>query len=579
MGLKSVKLIHAALLLIGLCGSLAAAPKLRLASTTFGPYSIAVGSNDVPQAIEAYNAGDGTLALTVTASVTWLSPSVGPSQACRSVPQPACLPVQIAFQTAALPAGTYTGEITVNDPNAVDAPQIVTVTVKIGGGIPDSLDLYVAPNGSSASASVSTTSFVSFSTSTVDGRPWLSVAASGFGSFGFGVTYVVSGTHLSGMPEGGYSGSLGFFGSTFAPDNKTVQVHLHVTSQPIAGVPQQIQFRGVQNSPQQTSTLNVDNRGVGSLTVSGVTAAGGAWLTAGNPGTAIPIAANPAGLAPGVYTGSVTVASNAVNNTVTVPVQLIVTPQSAPFTYLHGAVNIANFSQTDSVGQGDIVSVWGEQLCDQPHSATDVPLPTKLGPTRVLVNGQPAPLYYASYGQVNIQVPFETPAGEAVVSVERDGQPGNRVSMQVVDRAPHILTIPSTNPLFTWGIIWNWSQNNAFPMPITPGYPSHPAHIGDVFVIWVIGLGQGNPAIATGAAPPLLPPLSRIAASLKVHFGDRFATTAIDADPLDVVMTPTLVGVYQVSVLVPQNVSKGSRVPLYLELGSQMSNQVLVAIE
>jgi uncharacterized protein (TIGR03437 family) len=576
VGLKSVKLIHAALLLIGLSGSLAAAPKLRLASTTFGPYSIAVGSNDVPQAVEAYNAGDGTLALTATSSVAWLSPSVGPSRACRAVPQPACLPIQIAFQTAALPSGTYTGEITVNDPNAIDAPQIITVTVKIGGGIPNSLDLYVAPNGSSASASVSTTSFVSFSTSTLDGRPWLAVAASGFGSFGFGVTYHVSGTHLSGMSEGNYSGSLGFFGSPFAPDNKTLQVRLHVTSQPIADAGQPINFRLVQNSAQQTSTLNVTNRGLGSLTVSGDTTAGGAWLSAGNPGTAITITANPTGLAPGVYTDSVTLTSNAANNTVTVPVQLTVIPQSAPFTYFGGAVNIATYRAADSVGQGDIVSVWGEQLCDQARSATAVPLGTQLGPTRVLVNGQAAPLYYASYGQVNIQVPFETPVGEAVVRVERDGQLGNGVSMQVAALAPHILPIPSTD----YGIIWNWSQNNAFPMPITPGYPSHPAHIGDVFVIWVTGLGQGSPAVATGAAPPLLPPLSRITASLKVHFGDRFSSSAIDADPLDVVMTPTLVGVYQVSVLVPQGAQKGNRVPLYLDLGNgHISNQVLVAVE
>jgi uncharacterized protein (TIGR03437 family) len=452
--------------------------------------------------------------------------------------------------------------------------------VKIGGGIPDSLDLYVAPNGSSASASVSTTSFVSFSTSTLDGRSWLAVAASGFGSFGFGVTYVVSGTHLSGMSEGTYSGSLGFFGSTFAPDNKTVQVHLHVTSQPIADVPQRIQFRAVQNSAQQTLTLNVNNRGLGSLTVSGVTATGGAWLSAGNPGTAIAITADPTGLAPGVYTGSVTLTSNAANNSVTVPVQLTVIPQSAPFTSFGGAVNIATFRATESVGQGDIVSVWGEQLCDQPRSATAVPLDTKLGPTRVLVNGQAAPLYYASYGQVNIQVPFETPAGEAVVRVERDGQLGNGVSMQVASRAPHILTIYNTQPLFIYGIIWNWSQGNAFPVPPTPDYPSARAHVGDVFVIWVTGLGQGSPAVATGAAPPILPPLSRISAPLKVHFGDRFSSSAIDADPLDVVMTPTLVGVYQVSVLVPQGAQKGDSVPLYLDLGNgHLSNQVVVAIE
>ena len=580
MGLKPAKFIPTALLLSSLCGGVSAAPKLRLASATFGPYSIALGANGASQTVEVYNAGDGALSPTATPSVPWLSASVGPSRTCQSVPgQSTCLPIQLGFQTASLANGTYTGEVTVGDPNAIDAPQSITVTVKIGGGIPDSLNLYVAPNGSSATASMSSNSFIpSMSTTTQDGRQWLAIAAGGAGSFSFGVTYTVTATHLSGMPEGAYFGSIGFSGSGFALDNKNVQVNLHVTSAPIAEQPQPIKWRVVQNSPRQPWTLNINNRGMGSLAVSGVATAGGAWLSAGNPGTAITITADPTGLAPGVYTGSVTVTSNAVNNTVTVPVQLTVIPQSAPFTYFGGAVNIATYRATDSVGQGDIVSVWGEQLCDdQARSASAVPLGAQLGPTRVLVNDQPAPLYYASYGQINIQVPFETPAGQAVVRVERDGQRGNGVSMQVADRAPHILPIPSTN----YGIIWNFSQNNAFPMPITPGYSSHPAHIGDVFVIWVIGLGQGNPPVATGVGAPLPPqPLSRIPASLKVHFGDRFSSFSIDADPLDVVMTPTLVGVYQVSVLVPQGAQKGDRVPLYLDLGNnRLSNQVVVAIE
>jgi uncharacterized protein (TIGR03437 family) len=534
-------------------------------------------SNTPPQAIEAYNAGDGSLALTATSSVPWLSPSIGASRGCQSVPKPACLPIQIGFQTSALVKGAYTGEITVSDPNALDAPQIITVTVKIGGGIPDTLDFYVAPNGSSASTTVSTSSFVSFGATTLDGRPWLSVAASGFGSFSFGVTYNVSATHLSGMPEGNYPASLGFFGSSFAPDNKTVQVQMHVTSQPIADVPQQISFRAPQNSPKQTSTLQVSNRGIGSLTVSNVAVTGAAWLTAGSPGTAIELNADPAGLAPGTYAGTVTVSSNAANGPVTVPVRLDIVPQSAPFAYFGGAVNIANYSPT--AGQGELIAIFGEQFSDQPRHAPAVPLGTQLGPTRVLVNGQPAPLLDAYYGQMNIQVPYETPAGEAVVRVERDGHLGNGVTIQVADRAPHILTIPGTNPLFAFGIIWNFSQNNSFPIPITSLYSSHPAHVGDVFVIWSVGLGIPNPSVATGAAAPGVEPLARIPRPVQVHFGDRFGGAGVDADALDVVMTPTLVGIYQVSVVVPPNVPKSDKVTLYLRVNGVLSNQVYVAIE
>jgi uncharacterized protein (TIGR03437 family) len=579
MGLTSSNIIRSALVLTGLCGSLAAAPQLRLATTTFGPYSIASGSNAAAQSVEAYNAGDGSLSLTATSSVPWLVPSVGASRACQTVvDKPACLPIQFQFQTASLADGSYSGEIAVSDPNAIDAPQIVTVVVKMGGGIPNSLNLYLAPNGSSASATMSSSNFIpTTSLKTTDGRQWLSLAASGSGSFSFGVTYTVTATDLSGMAPGNYEGSIGFSGSSFAPDNKDVQVNLLVTSQPIASLPQQVSFyHVVQNSPKQTLGVSVNNVGQGSLTVSGVGASGGAWLSAANTGTTVNVAADPTGLAPGVYTGSVTVTSNAVNSPLSVPVQLSVVAPSAPFAYFGGAVNIATYRATDSVAQGDIVSVWGEQLCDQVYSASAVPLSTQLGTTGVLVNGVAAPLYFASSGQINIQVPFETQPGLAVVQVQRDGQTGNGVSMQVASRAAHILPIPASQ----YGIVQDFNQGYAFAMPATPGYPSQPAHIGDTLIIWSTGLGQSAPPVATGAGAPGVEPLARIpAGTVQVHLGDRFSNSGVDLVPDFAGMTPTLVGLYQVNIAIPSNAPTGDDVPLYLELGNAMSNQVLVAIE
>jgi adhesin/invasin len=494
------------------------------------------------------------------------------------VNKPACLPIQFQFQTASLANGSYSGEITVSDPNALDAPQIVTVIVKMGGGIPNSLNLYVAPNGSSASASMSSSNFIpSISTTTTDGRQWLSLAASGSGSFSFGVTYTVTATDLNGMAESAYQGSIGFSGSSFGPDNKTVQVNLQVTSQPIAGLPPEIPFyHVVQNSPKQTMAVAVTNQGLGSLTVSGTSASGGTWLSVGNTGTTINVTADPTGLAPGVYTGAITVASNAVNSPLSVPVQLSVVAPSAPFAYYGGAVNIATYRATDSVAQGDIVSVWGEQLCDQVYTASAVPLSTQLGTTSVLVNGVAAPLYFASSGQINIQVPFETQPGLAVVQVQRDGQIGNGVSMQVASRAAHILPLPATQ----YGIVQDYSQGYAFAMPPTSSYPSQRAHAGDVLIIWSTGLGQSNPPVATGAGAPGVEPLARIpAGTVLVHLGDRFSNSGVDLVPDYAGMTPTLVGLYQVNITIPSNAPKGDDVALYLELGNAMSNQVLVAIE
>ena len=97
--------------------------------------------------MEAYNVSDGSLNLSLTSSVSWIGATVGAQRACTSRAG-VCTPLQFALNTAGLPAGSATGIVTVFDPNAVDAPQTITVTVQIGGAVPNSLDVYVPPGGS-----------------------------------------------------------------------------------------------------------------------------------------------------------------------------------------------------------------------------------------------------------------------------------------------------------------------------------------------------------------------------------------------------------------------------------------------
>ena len=84
----------------------------------------------------------------------------------------------------------YTGTVTITDPNAVDAPQFVMVTVNVGGAVPNKLEFYVAP-GSSTSTSFTTGSTINPS---VDSAPWFSIAVNGSGSFSFNVPYIVTAT-------------------------------------------------------------------------------------------------------------------------------------------------------------------------------------------------------------------------------------------------------------------------------------------------------------------------------------------------------------------------------------------------
>ena len=109
-----------------IAGSAMAAPKLRLVDTTVGPATIAVGSNGPALTIEAYNAGDGNLNLSVSSNQTWAQATVGASRNC-SQRVGSCLPINFNLQTSTLAKGTYSAVVTVRDPNAQDAPQTITV--------------------------------------------------------------------------------------------------------------------------------------------------------------------------------------------------------------------------------------------------------------------------------------------------------------------------------------------------------------------------------------------------------------------------------------------------------------------
>ncbi|MEO7599744.1 MAG: hypothetical protein ABIV50_12475, partial [Opitutus sp.] len=174
--------------------------KLRLTDSTVGPVSIATGANGATQTVEAYNLGTGSLALTFSSNATWLSAAAGASRPCQvAVSQPACIPINISLNTAPLAKGSYTGTITVRDPNAIDAPQTITVTVQPGGGVPDTVFLYTAPNGGSDSATFATNSVLTTSATTTTGGSWLTIAYEGQGSFKFVQPYRISGRHIAGM--------------------------------------------------------------------------------------------------------------------------------------------------------------------------------------------------------------------------------------------------------------------------------------------------------------------------------------------------------------------------------------------
>ena len=84
----------------------------------------------------------------------------------------------------------------------------------------------------------------------------------------------------------------------------------------------------------------------------------------------------------------------------------------AYFTAVDSIVNAASGQALFAPGM--ILSVIGMGLSSTTLQALSRPLPLVLGSTRATVNGVAAPLLWTSPGQLNLQIPYETPAGTAV---------------------------------------------------------------------------------------------------------------------------------------------------------------------
>ncbi len=257
MGLKTIRCLAFPVILFSFAAVSQAAPQLRLVTATVGPVSVAPGAAAGVQTVEAYNIGSGSLNLAVSSSVTWIAPSVGSSRACATTQNSqSCIPLNFALNTQSLPTGAATGIVTVSDPNAVDAPQTITVTVEVGGSVPASHTFYVPPNGS-ARLDIPTNSDLRWNSS----ASWLSLVVNGFGSFKFNYPFQIQVSATSAQPVGTYNGNLTLTGSTFAPDNKSVAVTMNVTDQPIAQpIASRIDLQLAQGAPPLEATVRPGSR-------------------------------------------------------------------------------------------------------------------------------------------------------------------------------------------------------------------------------------------------------------------------------------------------------------------------------
>jgi uncharacterized protein (TIGR03437 family) len=204
------------------------------------------------------------------------------------------------------------------------------------------------------------------------------------------------------------------------------------------------------------------------------------------------------------------------------------------------ALNAANFVSGRALAPGMVASLYplGIQFTEETVNYSGLPLPRELADIQVLVNDEPAPLFFVGPGQINFQVPMDAPeSGFADVQVVRTstGQilAGGAVQMNLA--SPGLFTTDGSGRGQVRAINQDGSINS----------PENPAPRGSVVTLFATGQG-----VVPGAPPDGEAPQGEIATPEKprVIVNTGFVE---DDDVQASVLAPDAPGTWQVKVRIP----------------------------
>ena len=182
-----------------------------------------------------------------------------------------------------------------------------------------------------------------------------------------------------------------------------------------------------------------------------------------------------------------------------------------------------------------------------------------------------APLFYASGGQLNIQIPWEArPFDTITVTPTVNGVKGDAVKVNIQFFAPGIFTVDQSGK--GQGAVTN-ALTGQLAAPAAKYPNSQPVKRGGYLSIYCTGLGPVDNPSADGAAASAKP-LANTVITPTVTIGTVTATVTFSG------LAPGYIGLNQVNVQVPQTAPTGDAVPLSISDGfGGVSNTVTVAIQ
>jgi uncharacterized protein (TIGR03437 family) len=546
-------------------GSLTLSPSsLTFAQTLGGPAPVAqtvtVGSSGQPLNYQAVANSNN--------AVTWLSVSPANGNTASGGT------LTVTVDGSKLAAGiTYNGTIQVTSPGAGNSPATIAVQFSVapgtlsaptapltftqaaGGPAPPAQS--IAVSGSPAPLSYTATA------SLLNGAGWLSVTPAS-GTTPSSVQVSVNGAALG---VGQYIGSVSIASAGATGSPIAVPVVLNVVAPVVlAASPTSLSFTyAIGQSAPTPLSVQVNATGAVNVPLSAQVqydgAAGQTWLvvtpaTAATPAT-FSVSIVPGSLATGKYNGSVVI--NSAYTLVPTTVSVTLTVAAIPTPVMTSVANAASYAM-GGVSPGENIVIFGTGVGPTVLvSATVVNnvFPTLVGATRVLFDGMPAPVLYASATQTSVMVPYGVNGRTSTnIVVEYSGVQSASVSQAVVATVPGLYTLnqAGTGP----GAILNHD--------LTVNGLANPEKRGSFIAIYMTGEGQTNPGGVDGAViPPVVSSLKRPVLPVTVTIG------GIDAPVLYAGSAAGLIsGVMQVNVTIPATAPVGTQ-PVVVTVGTVTS--------
>jgi len=238
-----------------------------------------------------------------------------------------------------------------------------------------------------------------------------------------------------------------------------------------------------------------------------------------------------------------------------------------PVLFQNGTVNNLDPKLGGPLSPGLVAGVYGGNMATVIESTPAGALPPAYKGTQMLMGPYAAPIYFVSPGQLDVQVPFElSPNLPYSVVVSFNG------AYTIPDTVAMVPAVPGVAVNADGSVIAQYSDYAAhppFPYVVTP---TDPANRGDYLVIYLVGLGVTNPAVASGAQSPAAEPFGRPATPVTMTLGGA------PLSPLFVGLTPFAVGLYQINFQVFFNAPLNTPLDLVITQNGLVANSSTLTI-